>query len=292
MDEKIREHLEKIEEIKQEVEKLAASVEYEHIGRFMDEINREVEGLRVMENARANYQRRLEAGEIEEKESTISIDDEEDEMDEDDFSSNSTFEVNTPIGQFSVDMEGFEAAKTRAREIVNPPQFSKGREMTREFIGGEDKMDFRYWSNNLGSLIKLHLDSMYDESDLVKEFDLEGKLETQATYGNLQLGDEGSRRFIQSGYRFYERDGERFVVIVSQDQDGDQRIVYITTQEGRGLELLDELEEDFYANGPLNGAFIDMDYNFIKRSDMVDELLAWNPTIRKQLEKDVLTSLN
>ena len=93
MDEKIREHLEKIEEIKQEVEKLAASVEYEHIGRFMDEINREVEGLRVMENARANYQRRLEAGEIEEKESTISIDDEEDEMDEDDFSSNSTFEV-------------------------------------------------------------------------------------------------------------------------------------------------------------------------------------------------------
>ena len=294
MDEKIREHLEKIEEIKQEVEKLAASVEYEHIGRFMDEINREVEGLRVMENARANYQKRLEAGEIVQKEITDSTDDiegEEDELDEDDFSSNSTFEVNTPIGQFSVDMEGFEAAKTRAREIVNPPQFSKGREMTREFIGGEDKMDFRYWSNNLGSLIKLHLDSMYDESDLVKEFDLEGKLETQATYGNLQLGDEGSRRFIQSGYRFYERDGERFVVIVSQDQDGDQRIVYITTQEGRGLELLDELEEDFYANGPLNGAFIDMDYNFIKRSDMVDELLAWNPTIRKQLEKDVLDFL-
>ena len=91
----------------------------------MDEINREVEGLRVMENARANYQRRLEAGEIEEKESTVSIDDEDDEMDEDDFSSNSTFEVNTPIGQFSVDMEAFEAAKTRAREIVNPLSFPK-----------------------------------------------------------------------------------------------------------------------------------------------------------------------
>ena len=61
-----------------------------------------------------------------------------------------------------------------------------------------------------------------------------------------------------------------------------------TSQEGRGF---DELEEDFYVNGPLNGAFIDMDYNFIKRSDMVDELLAWNPTIRKQLEKDVLDFL-
>ena len=78
MDEKIREHLEKIEEIKQEVEKLAASVEYEHIGRFMDEINREVEGC-AMENARANYQKRLEAGEIVQKESTISTDDEEEE---------------------------------------------------------------------------------------------------------------------------------------------------------------------------------------------------------------------
>ena len=82
MDEKIREHLEKIEEIKQQVEELAASVEYEHIGRFMDEINRDVEGLRVMENARANYQRRVEAGEIVEKECTVSIDDEEDELDD------------------------------------------------------------------------------------------------------------------------------------------------------------------------------------------------------------------
>jgi len=126
---------------------------------------------------------------------------------------------------------------------------------------------------------------------LVKEFDLEGKLETQATYGNLQLGDEGSKRFIQSGYRFYERDGERFTIILSMDDDGDQRIVFITREEGRGLELLDELEEDFYSNGPLNGAFFDMSYNFMKRSEMVDELLAWNPSIRKQLRKDVLDFL-
>ena len=109
-------------------------------------------------------------------------------------------------------------------------------------------------------------------------------METQATYGNLQLGDQGSKRFIQSGYRFYERDGERFAIILSQDQDGDQRVVFITTTEGRGVELLDELEEDFYANGPLNGAFFDMSYNFMKRSEMVDELLAWNPTIRSQLK--------
>ena len=34
-----------------------------------------------------------------------------------------------------------------------------------------------------------------------------------------------------------------------------------------------------------------MDYNFMKRSEMVDELLAWNPAIRKQLQKDVLDFL-
>ena len=51
------------------------------------------------------------------------------------------------------------------------------------------------------------------------------------------------------------------------------------------------MEEDFYANGPLNGAFFDMSYNFMKRSEMVDELLAWNPTIRSQLKKDVLDFL-
>ena len=93
---------------------------------------------------------------------------------------------------------------------------------------------------------------------------------------------------MQHGYRFYERDGERFVVISSKDQDGDQRLTIITTEEGRGVEIIDELEDDFYVNGPLNGAFIDMQYNFLKRSDMVDELLAWNPSIRKQMEKDVL----
>jgi len=206
-------------------------------------------------------------------------------------SSVSSFVVKTPLGDLEIDLEEYESAKKQAKSIVNPPEFSLARRMTRTFIGGEDMMDYRYWGNNLGSLIKLHLDSFYSSKDLVKEFDLDGKMETQATYGNLQLGDEGSKRFIQSGYRFYERDGERFTIILSMDDDGDQRIVFITKEEGRGLELLDELEDDFYANGPLNGAFFDMSYNFMKRSDMVDELLAWNPVIRKQLRKDVLDFL-
>ena len=203
----------------------------------------------------------------------------------------SVFTVKTPFGKFEVDLEDYETKKKLAKDKINPPKYSLGRQMTRDFIGGEDQMDFRYWNNNLGSLIKLHMDKFYSSSDLVKEFDLEGKMETQATYANIQLGDTGSQRFMQSGYRYYERDGERFATILSKDQDGDQRIVFITTTEGRGLELLDELEDDFYANGPLNGAFFDISYNFLKRSDMVEELLAWNPSIRSQLKKDVLDFL-
>ncbi|MBA88050.1 MAG: hypothetical protein CMB16_02115 [Euryarchaeota archaeon] len=202
-----------------------------------------------------------------------------------------SFTVETPLGNICVNLEEYENAKKEAKRAVDPPNFSIARQMTREFIGGEDIMDFRYWSGNLGSLIKLHLDTCFPIEFMVKEFDLEGKLETKATYGNIQLGDSGSTRFMQSGYRFYDRHGERFAVISSRDQDGDQRLVFISTTEGRALELLDELEDDFYANGPLNGAFFDMTYNFIKRSEMVDDLLAWNPDIRSQLQKDVLDFL-
>ena len=69
-------------------------------------------------------------------------------------------------------------------------------------------------------------------------------------------------------------------------------LVFVASKEGRGLELIEELEEDFYRNGPLKGAFFDMKYNFIERSKNVEKLLAWNPEIKKQLEKDVIQFLN
>ena len=59
-------------------------------------------------------------------------------------SSPSTFVVSTPIGQFKVDMEEFEAAKTRAKDMVNPPKYSKARQMTREFINKKNKINFKY----------------------------------------------------------------------------------------------------------------------------------------------------
>ena len=64
----------------------------------------------------------------------------------------SVFTVKTPFGKFEVDLEDYETKKKLAKDKINPPKYSLGRQMTRDFIGGEDQMDFRYWNNNLGSL--------------------------------------------------------------------------------------------------------------------------------------------
>ena len=66
----------------------------------------------------------------------------------------------------------------------------------------------------------------------------------------------------------------------------------MSAKEGRGLELIEELEASFYSEGVLKNAFFDMQFNFIKRSETVDDLLAWNTDVRKQLDKDVIEFLN
>ena len=205
----------------------------------------------------------------------------------------STFTVSTPMGKIEFDLEEFELAKKNARMSVAPPQTTLGRKMTIEFLDGKEFPDHNYWGHNLGSLIKLHMEDFYSKDDIVNEFDVEdGCIFAKPTYGNISLGPKGVKRFLQNGFRFYERNGEKFVVISSMDQDGDQRLVYVTEKEGRGLELIQELEDDFYKNGPLNGAFFDMIYNFIERSKNVEKLLAWNPEIKEKLEKEVINFLN
>ncbi len=204
----------------------------------------------------------------------------------------STFSVNTPIGVINVDFEKYELARKKARQTVSPPQTSLGRQMTIEFLDGNEFHDHDFWPHNLGSLIKLHMEKFYNKSDIVKEFDIEnGNLIAEPTYGNIAIGSEGVKRFFQNGFRFYERNGEKFAIISSMDQDGDQRLVYVTEKEGRGIELIQELVADFYKNGPLKGAFFDMKFNFIERSKNVEKLLAWNPTIKQQLERDVIQFL-
>ena len=81
---------------------------------------------------------------------------------------------------------------------------------------------------------------------------------------------------------------EKFAVNSSVDSDGDQRLTVITSTDGRGLEIIEELMDSFYENGPLNGGFFDLQYNFLKRHQKTNELMAWNPHIKKALERDVL----
>lgn len=202
------------------------------------------------------------------------------------------FSVNSPAGEFSIDIKSYEEAKTNAKEQLNPPNVSLMRQKIREFLGGKDYWDSRYYDEKLGALIKYHIDKKFADYELVKEFKHDGKVEIEPGYSNVNISDGKSARFIQYGSRFYQNEMEKCVVYCSTEEFGsDERIVIITTKEGRGLELIEELEASFYAEGVLKNAFFDMQFNFIKRSETVNELLAWNADVRKQLDKDVIEFL-
>ena len=202
------------------------------------------------------------------------------------------FSVNSPAGEFSIDIKSYEEAKTNAKEQLNPPTVSLMRQKIREFLGGTDCWDSRYYDEKLGALIKYHIDKKFADYELVKEFKHDGKVEIEPGYANINIGDGKSARFIQYGARFYQNDTEKCAVYCSTEEFGtDERIVIITTKEGRGLELIEELEASFYAEGILKNAFFDMQFNFIKRSETVNDLIAWNADVRKQLDKDVIEFL-
>ena len=202
------------------------------------------------------------------------------------------FSVNSPAGEFSIDFKSYEQAKTNAKDQLNPPTVSLMRQKIREFLGGTDCWDSRYYDEKLGALIKYHIDTKFADYELVKEFKHDGKVEIEPGYANINIGDGKSARFIQYGSRFYQNEAEKCVVYCSTEEFGtDERIVIITTKEGRGLELIEELEASFYAEGILKNAFFDMQFNFIKRSETVNDLIAWNADVRKQLDKDVIEFL-
>ena len=205
---------------------------------------------------------------------------------------NTTVKMNTPIGEISLDMLEYHEANKLAKNHVSPQEFSIARKTVREFLGTEDKVDFRYWESKLGSLIKMHMDDHFADATLLKEFEFDGALQTDAIYSSIFLGEKGYARFMASGWRFYvrttESGEEKFAVNSSVDSDGDQRLTVITSTEGRGLEIIEELMDSFYESGPLNGGFFDLQYNFLKRHQKTNELMAWNPHIKTALERDVL----
>ena len=155
------------------------------------------------------------------------------------------FQVNLPAGEFSVDLKSYEQAKINAKEQLNPPTVSFMRQKIREFLG-EDCWDSRYYDEKLGALIKYHLDKKFANYELVKEFQHDGKVEVEPSYANAVIGNDKSARFIQYGSRFYQNETEKCVVYCLTEEFGtDERIVIISAKEGRGLELIEELEASF-----------------------------------------------
>ena len=206
---------------------------------------------------------------------------------------NSTdFTVTSPIGEFTMDFKQFEIARKNTDKELNPASVNYARRLMREFLGTDDRADHRYYGYTLGALMKLHLDKEFSECELIKEFRLEGKIEIEAEYSNITLQDSRNARFLEAGIRFYQNENEKFVVICSvSNYDDSQKVTIISGTEGRGLELIEQLETSFYQTGVLKNAFFDMQFNFINRSEVVNQLIAWNDDVKKQLDKDVLEFL-
>ena len=203
-----------------------------------------------------------------------------------------SFTINSSIGDANIDLLEFERAKKHAKKLVNPPELSVINKKIQHFLGGKEQSNYRWYGAKLGALMKYHLDQQFSDCDLVNEFVLHRGIEMPATYSNIPISESKVERYLQMGFRFYENSSLKFVVMCDESEyDTDERITIMTKEEGKALELLEQLEEGFYQNGPLKNAFFDMEYNFISRNEMIDKLLAWNDDIKQQLSKDVIEFL-
>jgi len=199
------------------------------------------------------------------------------------------FSIESPFGLVNVDIKGYELAKQNAKKQLNPPQRSLFTQKIETFLGGEALSDTRYYSPKFGALMKYHFEHSFSDYTIVREFILEGEIEVPGRYSNTVLSDQRRHRFLQTGIRFFENEHEKFVLTCSvDDYDKDERITIHSCQKGRGLQLLDEFESGFYESGPLKNAFFDMKFEFIRRIEGINDLLAWNVDIRDTLVKDVL----
>ena len=61
------------------------------------------------------------------------------------------FSINSPSGDFSIDIKSYEQAKINAKEQLNPPTVSFMRQKIRKFLGGIDCWDSRYYDEKLGT---------------------------------------------------------------------------------------------------------------------------------------------
>ena len=204
------------------------------------------------------------------------------------------FKVNTPMGEMSIDMKAYADAKAAAFELAPKKQRSNlfDQKMFTFLEAPKTQRDSRYWGGHLGALMKMHLDVYLEpEYEVTEEFAIEDGILRPCMYDTIPLQGKERRRIMILGTRFYQSTvspEHRFIVISSVDGDGDHRLtIHIPTGRSMNTErynfdsFLDSLEEDFYQNGPLKGAFFDLKYNFIERDANIDDLLAWAPAVKQ-----------
>ena len=215
-------------------------------------------------------------------------------------STSTVLEIQTPMGPVSIDMKQYHDAKKAVLAAEKKaPQLPLVEQLMNSFIGPKHKRDSRYWSGKLGVFMKLHFDKyLQEEYDVVDEFMVDqGKIRA-AMYETIEVQEENRVRFLAVGTRFYQSKTEakhQIVTVSTVDHDGDQRLSVYTPADLTVLvhgkeadQLIGHVESDFYECGILKGAFFDLRYNFITRDKDIDELIAWDETVKEALWKDII----
>ncbi len=214
-----------------------------------------------------------------------------------------SFAIKTPFGPLEIDLFDYDAAQealVATRKKVEQRTFTE--QLLFNFLGEGNVRESRYWPGNLGKLMKIHLDAFLDqrEWDCVEEFSIERGRKVSCTYSAYDFPGNTKERYLVLGYRFFKHrtlKNARFVLEYLVDSDGDHRLSLIraksdipTAKPGTDLPptIIDEMDDDFYVNGPLNGEFFDIRYNFIDRDKSIEELIAWDEEVKQLLWKDIV----
>jgi hypothetical protein len=150
--------------------------------------------------------------------------------------------------------------------------------------------------------MKIHLDAFLDqrEWDCVEEFSIERGRKVSCTYSAYDFPGNSKERYLVLGYRFIKHrtlKNARFVLEYLVDSDGDHRLSLIRAKSDIPIvepgtdsppTIIDEMNDDFYVNGPLNGEFFDIRYNFIDRDKSIEDLIAWDEEVKQLLWKDIV----
>lgn len=217
--------------------------------------------------------------------------------------STTSFAIKTPFGPLEIDLSDYDAAQealVATRKKVEQRTFTE--QLLFNFLGEGNVRESRYWPGNLGKLMKIHLDAFLDqrEWDCIEEFSIERGRKVSCTYSAYDFPGNSKERYLVLGYRFFKHrtlKNARFVLEYLVDSDGDHRLSLIRAKSDIPIvepgtdsspTIIDEVNDDFYVNGPLNGEFFDIRYNFIVRDKSIEELIAWDEEVKQLLWKDIV----